>query len=48
MANFKAANVIPREYTWQQRKKLLNDARNYWWNDPYLYREGNDGLMRRC
>ncbi|MCI58984.1 hypothetical protein A2U01_0080239, partial [Trifolium medium] len=47
-ANFKAANVIPREYTWQQRKKLINDARHYWWNDPYLYREGNDGLMRRC
>ncbi|MCI15320.1 protein NYNRIN-like, partial [Trifolium medium] len=20
----------------------------YWWDDPYLYKEGSDGLMRRC
>ncbi|MCI83467.1 hypothetical protein A2U01_0104743, partial [Trifolium medium] len=48
MANFKAANVIPKEYTWQQKQKLLKDAKQYWWDDPYLYREGRDGLMRRC
>ncbi|MCH85904.1 hypothetical protein A2U01_0006756, partial [Trifolium medium] len=48
MANFKAANVVPREYTWQQKKKFIRDARQYWWDDPYLYKEGSDGIMRRC
>ncbi|MCI68250.1 hypothetical protein A2U01_0089510, partial [Trifolium medium] len=46
MANLKAANVIPREYTWQQRKKLLKEAKQYWWDDPYLYKEGIDGFIR--
>jgi hypothetical protein len=40
--------LIPRGYTWQQKKKLIKDAREYWWDDPYLYKEGIDGLMRRC
>ncbi|MCI13910.1 hypothetical protein A2U01_0035033, partial [Trifolium medium] len=48
MANFKASNVVPREYTWQQKKKLFRDAKHYWWDDPYLYKEGTDGVMIRC
>ncbi|MCI81648.1 putative pol-like polyprotein/retrotransposon, partial [Trifolium medium] len=48
MANFKAANVIPREYTWKQKKRLIKEAKQYWWDKPYLYREGNDGFIRRC
>jgi hypothetical protein len=48
IANFKVGKVIPRGYTWQQKKKLIKDARGYWWDDPHLYKEGIDGLMCRC
>ncbi|MCI29944.1 hypothetical protein A2U01_0051153, partial [Trifolium medium] len=48
MANFKAVNVVQREYTWQQKKKLFRDAKQYWWDDPYLYKEGSDGVIQRC
>ncbi|MCH81108.1 putative protein NYNRIN-like [Trifolium medium] len=46
MANYKAANVVAREYTWQQKRKLFRDAKQYWWDDPY--KKGSDGIMRRC
>ena len=26
MANFKAARIVPKDLTWQQRKKFLHDA----------------------
>ncbi|MCI42355.1 hypothetical protein A2U01_0063592, partial [Trifolium medium] len=48
MANFKAGNVVPKDYTWQQKKKLFHDAKQYWWDDPYIFKERSDGLMRRC
>jgi hypothetical protein len=48
MANFKVGKIIPEDYTWQQKKKFLNDAKYYLWDDPYLFKEGRDGLLRRC
>ena len=48
LANFKAAGIIPKDLTWQQRKKFLHDARFYIWDDPYLFKIGADNLLRRC
>jgi len=48
MANFKAARIIPKDLTWQQRKKFLHDARFYIWDDPHLFKIGVDNLLRRC
>ncbi|MCH80702.1 hypothetical protein A2U01_0001475 [Trifolium medium] len=48
MANFKAVRVVPKEYKWHQRKIFLQEAKSYWWDDPFLYKEGSDGIMRRC
>ena len=48
LANFKAAGIIPKDLTWQQRNKFLHDARFYIWDDPYLFKIGADNLLRRC
>ncbi|XP_020203761.1 uncharacterized protein LOC109789258 [Cajanus cajan] len=48
MANFKAAGVIPEDLNWHQRKKMLNDAKLYVWDDPHLFKIGADNLLRRC
>ena len=48
MANFKAAGIIPKDLTWQQRKKFFHDVRFYIWDDSHLFKVGVDNLLRRC
>ena len=33
---------------WQQKKKLFKEAKQYIWDDPYLFKIGADNLLRRC
>jgi len=48
LANFKAVGIIPKDLTWQQKKKFLHDARFYVWDDPHLFKIGVDNMLRRC
>ncbi|XP_019416042.1 PREDICTED: uncharacterized protein LOC109327378 [Lupinus angustifolius] len=48
MANFKAAGVIPEDFTWHQKRKFLRDSRHFVWDDPHLFKIGSDGVLRRC
>jgi len=48
MANFKATEFIPEDYTWKQRKKFLHEANQYVWDEPCLFKIGADNLLRRC
>ena len=48
LANFNVAGIIPKDLTWQQRKKFLHDAQFYIWDDPHLFKIGVDNLLRRC
>ncbi|PNX96063.1 hypothetical protein L195_g019264 [Trifolium pratense] len=48
MANFKASGIIPEEFNSQQRKKFFAESRHYFWDDPYLFKMGHDGLIWRC
>lgn len=47
-ANFIVAKFLPPGLTFQQRKKFFDDLRYYFWDDPHLFREGADGILRRC
>ena len=47
-ANFIVSKFLPPSLTYQQRKKFFYDLRHYFWDDPHLYKEGVDGIMRRC
>ena len=48
IANYHACGVIPSEFSYQQRKKFLADVKHYFWDDPYLFKLGIDGIHRRC
>ncbi|CAJ2637261.1 unnamed protein product [Trifolium pratense] len=47
IANLKACGFIPEEMTAQQKKKLFADSRHYFWDDPFLFKMSNDGMIRR-
>ena len=47
-ANYIFAKYIPPSFTYQQKKKFFYDLRHYFWDDPHLYKEGVDGIIRRC
>jgi hypothetical protein len=47
-ANFLVGKVMPPQFNSQQRKKFFYDLRHYFWDDPFLYKKGVDGIIRRC
>ncbi|XP_078163505.1 uncharacterized protein LOC144558538 [Carex rostrata] len=48
IANYLACGVLPPYLTSQQRKKFFADTKHYFWDDPYLFKLGVDGIHRRC
>ena len=47
-ANYLVGNVIPDDFDYNKKKKFLHDCRFYLWDEPFLYKRGVDGLVRRC
>ena len=47
-ANFIASKYLAPTFSAQQRRKFFYYLRHYFWDDPHLYKEGVDGIMRRC
>nr|XP_027187889.1 uncharacterized protein LOC113785495 [Cicer arietinum] len=47
-ANFKVCEAIPSDFTYQQQKKFIHDAKFYVWDEPFMYKRGVDELLRRC
>jgi len=47
-ANYLVGGVIPDDFDSNKKKKFLHDCRFYLWDDPFLYKRGIDGLVRRC
>ena len=48
ITNFLAIGKLPLGLTNQQRKKLIYDAKVYLWEEPFLWKLCNDGMIRRC
>jgi hypothetical protein len=47
-ANFVVGGLMPDDFDSNRRKTFLHDCRFYVWDDPFLYKNGLDGLVRRC
>jgi hypothetical protein len=30
------------------QRRIISKSRKYFWDSPYLFKLGNDGVMRRC
>src|SRR4051812_7298034 len=48
IANYLARRVVPPGMNWQQKKRFFTRVKNYYWDDPYLFKECNDNIIRRC
>jgi hypothetical protein len=48
LVNFLAVGEYPAEFTRQQKKKLRTDSKHYIWEDPVLYKQCADQILRRC
>ena len=42
------AEIVPPDLTAQQKRKFLHKIRNYYWDEPYLFKGCTDQLIRRC
>ena len=48
IVNYLAGGVVPQEFNYQQKRKLKTDSRYYIWDDPLLFKRGDDMIIRRC
>ncbi|KAD7478070.1 hypothetical protein E3N88_01206 [Mikania micrantha] len=48
IANYLSEGYMLKGLTSQQRKRFFTEANHYIWDAPYLFREGADGILRRC
>ncbi|GKD63400.1 reverse transcriptase domain-containing protein [Tanacetum coccineum] len=46
-ANYLVGDIIPKGMTYQQKNKFFSDLKNYFWEDPYLFKVCSDGVIRR-
>ena len=47
-ANYLASDIVPSDLSFHQRKKFMYDVKNFFWDEPYLYKSCADGLIQRC
>nr|XP_029144851.1 uncharacterized protein LOC114924447 [Arachis hypogaea] len=48
IANFKAVGELPSNINKHLRRKLINEAKHYIRDEPYLFKKCADGILRRC
>ncbi|XP_071926219.1 uncharacterized protein [Coffea arabica] len=48
LVNFLVTNQLPAGWPKAKRDKLKSDAKYYIWDDPYLWRQCSDQVLRRC
>nr|GEU53259.1 reverse transcriptase domain-containing protein [Tanacetum cinerariifolium] len=47
-ANYHAGNFIVKGMSSQQKSKLFKDVKQYFWDDPFLFKIYADQVIRRC
>ena len=48
IVNFLVTNQLPAGWSKAKRDKLKSDVKHYLWDDPYLWRQCSDQVIRRC
>nr|GEU71221.1 uncharacterized mitochondrial protein AtMg00810-like [Tanacetum cinerariifolium] len=47
-ANYHAGNFIVKGMSSQQKSKFFKDVKHYFWDDPYLFKNYVDQVIKRC
>ena len=47
-ANYVVSGTLPADLNSQQRKRFLHEVKDYFWEDPYLFKLCKDHIIRRC
>ncbi|GJS52811.1 reverse transcriptase domain-containing protein [Tanacetum coccineum] len=47
-ANYLASRVLPFRSTRQEKQKFFSDLRHYFWDEPFLFKQYADRIIRRC
>ena len=48
IANYLVVGIIPSELTFKQKKRFLVEVKQYFWDDPILFKQCADQIIRRC
>ncbi|XP_074278654.1 uncharacterized protein LOC141602249 [Silene latifolia] len=48
IVNYLVSGIIPYDYDSHKKKKFFHDLRQYFWDEPCLYKSCADGIIRRC
>ena len=48
IANYLSAGIIPPDLTDQQKKRFFAEVKHYLWEDPILFKQCADKIIRRC
>uniref|UniRef100_A0A2N9FJE9 Integrase catalytic domain-containing protein n=1 Tax=Fagus sylvatica TaxID=28930 RepID=A0A2N9FJE9_FAGSY len=48
IVNYLVKGFIPETWTAQDRRKFFVEVRNFYWDDPYLFKYCPDQILRRC
>ncbi|GKB66552.1 reverse transcriptase domain-containing protein [Tanacetum coccineum] len=47
-ANYLASRILPFRSTRQEKQKFFSDLRHYFWDEPFLFKQCADRIIRRC
>ena len=48
IANYLFSGIIPPDLTFQQKKRFFAEVKRYFWEDPILFKQCADQIIRRC
>ncbi|KAJ9551053.1 hypothetical protein OSB04_015098 [Centaurea solstitialis] len=48
IVNYLVTGTTPKELPRSKRDKIKSDSKYYMWDDPYLWKQGSDQIIRRC
>ncbi|KAL4273752.1 hypothetical protein GQ457_13G015170 [Hibiscus cannabinus] len=48
IVNFLVSGNVPPDLSSQGRKKFKHDAKFFYWDEPYLFKQSTDQVLRRC
>ncbi|KAL4376234.1 hypothetical protein GQ457_02G040140 [Hibiscus cannabinus] len=46
--NYIVSGILPHQLNYQGRKRFRHNAKGYFWDEPYLFKQYADQIIRRC